>query len=78
MLNNLYISSINEVLLIAEKQNDIYSKLKSGEKVSCHVCNKGYLIPYNAHCDKAHSFICSMKNVSVIIILICCWTLSKL
>lgn len=62
MLNNLYISSINEVLLIAEKQNDIYSKLKSSEKVSCHVCNKGYLISYNAHCDKAHSFICSNEK----------------
>ncbi len=47
---------------MTEKQSDIYSKLKSDEKVSCSVCDKGYLIPYNATCDKAHSFICSNEK----------------
>lgn len=37
----------------------LLERLKSGEKVLCRVCGKGYFIPYNTTADKAHCFNCS-------------------
>lgn len=47
---------------MAEENKSLTSRLRSGEKVLCDECKKGYLIPYNTTPDKAHSFICSNQN----------------
>lgn len=47
---------------MAENNDDIFTRLKNGEKVICSICHKGFYIPYNATPDKAHSFVCSNKN----------------
>lgn len=44
---------------MAEERNNIYTRLKNGEKIKCPVCHKGVLTPYNTTFDKAHSFNCS-------------------
>lgn len=49
---------------MAEENKSILSRLKSGEKVLCEVCKKGYLIPYNTTAEKAHIFVCSNDDCS--------------
>ena len=42
-----------------EEADNLSDKLRSGEKVLCEKCGKGYYIPYNTTADKAHNFNCS-------------------
>lgn len=43
-------------------ENDILTKLKSGEKVECTLCHYGYYVPIGTTADKAHYFVCTNKN----------------
>ena len=46
----------------AEACSEVFSlleRLKSGEKVLCKICKKGYYTPYNTTADKAQYFNCS-------------------
>ena len=43
----------------AEAGSEVFSlleRLKSGEKVLCEICKKGYYTPYNTTADKAQYF----------------------
>ena len=42
-----------------EEHGSKIEQLRSGEKVLCDKCRKGYFIPYNTTADKAHAFNCS-------------------
>lgn len=45
-----------------EEADSLLSRLRTGKKVLCEKCGKGYYIPYNTTADKAHGFYCSEKN----------------
>ena len=47
---------------MAEKNSDLLTRLRNGEKIECPVCHNGFYIPYNASKDKAHSFVCSNEK----------------
>lgn len=44
--------------MVGDVRDSLIDRLRNGEKVICPQCKKGYLLPYNAAVDKAHSFSC--------------------
>lgn len=36
-----------------------WEQLRSGEKLICDKCGRGFFIPFNTAADKAHTFDCS-------------------
>ncbi len=47
---------------MAKEKNDLITRLRSGEKVTCPKCKEGIFIPYNITFDKAHFFYCSNEK----------------